>query len=565
MTPTPPSKAKSRYNASIALTTACVVLGCVSMFVLDGYGAPGRDEQFQTLCVREYSNAPLGLLVFWIGHLWTEWLGFSMLNLRILTSIESLLAVGVTSLFLYRRLRNPMLAGVVFLLGCILLRTTGFYLYNWDSGTYLFDAISICLLISCIQRPGTIKLIGLGVAIALMTLGRLPSGLFLPLALIIIWLSQAESPTKTKLNSMLTVSTGWLLTVILLTWIILGSPVRYIELLTGGNIVTGHSPVEDYDWIVYCVKKLVLTTPRYQSTAFACVIIAVACAKIKSRWNRVIWGCLTLWGVLFVALGFILPRGIYSHKWFFGYDMPFDFGLLIAVPIYNLFHKEKIRLNRETKLSLWACLALLAAMAFGSDAFWERCISGFIIPVLICLLWPVKREGFHRFMRYFVAVATITFCAIFIGHNISLWLHLKDMEPISGSKVMNGIRGSSISIDEALKSRDAINKVRKEGIPYIYLGNHLGANLETGQDEGFSFHNYHFQFTYYDYWQRFGADYIDKADAVIYLPDFHDYEYDLIVPELRTMGFTREEKEGDAIILYREPRKHPDKTYIDGH
>lgn len=533
-----------------------LALGCIAMFLLENYGGPGRDEQFQTLSVREYDISPLGLLVFWIGHKWSDLFGFSMLNLRILASIESLLAVGVTSVYFYRQLHKPMLSCIVFFLGCILLRTTGFNIYNWDSGTYLFDAISVCLLVSIIRHPSNSKCIWLGISIALMTLGRLPSGIFLPFSLLLIWISQTGTPNKFRLRSILLITGTWFLTVVLITWTILGSPIRYIELLTAGNMVTGHSLSEDSEWLINRFIDLIFTIPRNYAIALACIVFTVVCACIKRKMLNFIYAIIAFWSLLLLYIGFTFPHGIYSHKWPLGYDLPLSICLLLSVPVYNIFHKTKIKLTRETKLSLWACFALLCAMAFGSDAYWERCVSGFIIPVILCLLWPLKITGFHKFLHYFVLISTLTFSAAFIGHNYSLWKHLKDLQPISDSKVMEGLKGRSIASDEVTKSHDAILKLRNDHIPYIYLGNHLGANLEFGPDEGFSFQHYHYQFSYYDYWKKFNSTYIDNADAVIYLPDFEDYEYDQIVPELKMMGFRKEEKIGDAIILYREPRKN---------
>lgn len=539
-------------NQRILLSILCIALGCTVIFLFDDYWAPSRDEQFQTLCVREYNHAPLGLFVFWIGHLWGKVFGFTMINLRILCSIESLLAVGVTSLYLYRRLHRPLLSCWAFLLGCVLLRTSGFGIYNWDSGNYLFDAIALCLLVSIIRKPNDSKYIGLGVTSAMLTLGRLPSVIFLPLSLLIIWISQNDKSLKYRFLSLIKIMAFWFLTMVLLIWFILGSPLHYIELLINGNIVTGHSPTEDSEMLFHRFVEMITIFPRSNGIALTCIVLAALCAIIKARHRLNLYFLIVLWSFMFLLVGAVFPRGITTHIWPLGYDMPLGLGFLLAVPVFNICHKKNIILSKGTKLSLWACFVMFVSMSFGSDAYWERCVSGFIIPLLICLLWPVPRIGFHQFIRYLVLIPTFTFGAAFIGNNYSLWIQTKNEIPITESKVMRGIRGRSFITEEVRKSRDAIKKVSEEGIPYIYLGNHLGSNLEFGPDKGFCFQNYHFQFTYYEYWQRFYNEYFDNVDAVIYLPDFQDYEYDLIVPELKSLGFIKEEKVGDAVILYRD-------------
>lgn len=85
-------------------------------------GLPGPgDESYQALCVADYRNNPLGMLAFFIGHLWQNLWGDTVLSLRCLASLEMLMAVGIAGLYLWRRTGRALMSAAVFTF-CILVR-----------------------------------------------------------------------------------------------------------------------------------------------------------------------------------------------------------------------------------------------------------------------------------------------------------------------------------------------------------------------------------------------------------------------------------------------------------
>lgn len=114
-----------------ALTILILIAGCIVGFLGANLGMPDPgDESFQALCVADYQNSPIGMLAFYIGHLWQRLTGATVISLRCLASLEMLIAVGLGSFYLYRRSRRAMLSAGVFAICVTIARATAFQLYN---------------------------------------------------------------------------------------------------------------------------------------------------------------------------------------------------------------------------------------------------------------------------------------------------------------------------------------------------------------------------------------------------------------------------------------------------
>lgn len=109
-----------RSHTLLTILTICA--GCVIGFSGVNLGLPGPgDESYQALCVADYRNNPLGMLAFFIGHLWQNLWGDTVLSLRCLASLEMLMAVGIAGLYLWRRTGRALMSAAVFTF-CILVR-----------------------------------------------------------------------------------------------------------------------------------------------------------------------------------------------------------------------------------------------------------------------------------------------------------------------------------------------------------------------------------------------------------------------------------------------------------
>lgn len=548
-----------RNYIDVLILCLCVFSGCAIMFALENYGANSKDELFQSICVRRYEESPLGLLSFRIGNLWTSIFGFSLLNLRILTSILLLLAIAVSTFYSYKITRKLKLSGILFLLGCIFLRAGTFSIYNWDTGTYLFDAFAICLLLSIIDKPSLLNLIGLGVTAALMTLGRAPSAIFLPLSTLMVFLSCRKrlSQVETfKLCAVIVIS--WLAAMTILTALILGSPFNYTEAFFNHNVITGHSPFSEHRYLAKRFVDMTAALPNIWFYGIVCLILSVILPRLRRLYSIPI---LAAWVIFCIITAYSNTEKNHNLLIYFGIDTPVSLGLLIAVPIFRLFNKNSSSNLGTLKLKLWSCFILLISVSFGSDAYMQRMTTGFLIPIIAGLLWEYRNNEFHVFLKYSLGITLITFGMMLASHLANLAYAYRNV-PISKKYPYSGIRADSMCHLETIRAEDAINKVRSEGIPYLYLGDHLAAELSFGPDEGLSFQNYHNTLTNSEQWLRYKKGLIDKIDAVVYVPGINKYKFDGIIADLKSEGFIKSEKIGKAMILYRNHRKLPDKKYM---
>lgn len=528
------------------------------MLTFKDYGGLSPDEMFQTICVRRYNELPLGLLVFWIGHLWTDLFGFSLLNLRYLTSIEYLLTMGVTTAYLYENTRNLRLSGLVFLLGCVLLRIGAFYIYNWDSGSYLFDGIALCLVLSLISRPNLKKAFFLGLAIGLMTLGRTPSGIFLPIACIIAWLSTKEHDNKKMRNRIpLMILTGWFITMVLFTTIILGSPWEYILLFAEGNVISGHSPINDFNRLWSRFYFMLDILPYIWFFGLSTILIALLLAKLNNK--KIIFRCILCIWMIFCILNSYWMSKRASNNLIDGMDTPLGLGLLLALPIYNLFTR-KIKHNRFIRFKLWVCFLTVLSFAFGSDAFQERWIFAFTIPVIIAILWKVPSKSLKKFLKYFVFISTLSFSSMWIIHVISIKLSFREFVK-SEIPLLEGLNLEKNKIKNLEGIYNMINDLRKQGIPYVFAGDHLLSEMLAGADEGVSFHQFHANISECEDWDNYRDTAINKVDAVIVSPGDMSRFNKTLFNDLKKEGFSESARYENLILFKRDVRKNPDKQY----
>lgn len=523
------------------------MIGTAVIFTLDNYAAWWADEVFQTLCVRRYLDQPVGLLSFYIGHLWTEIFGFSVLNLRLLVSIETTLSLGIAAYYLFRLTRNRLLTGICFLLGCLMMKATSFPLYNWDTGTYLFDSISICLLISVIRNPSLAKYMLLGLTIGLITLGRLPSGIFLPLSMAVIILARRyRNEKRGTLRALLTVFAGWLLTILILTWLICGSPLGYINLFFENDVVTGHSPVKDNMRLFYRFLGILQRITTIWTPGIGCMLLAVIFPRIKK--NSSLFIILLLWLGLCALLADALTRKELFFTSLLGGDAPIGLGLLITYPVYLLFSRDKE--NRILILELWAIFFLYFSMAFGSDAYMERMTAGFSIPLIIALLWLSDIRKIRRYLRYFLFMALMTFCTLFAVQTVRIKRGIDYNGIVYNDTPYQGIKAHP-GVNEYLQKWDkAIPYLQKKGIPFAPLGDHIPLELVYGTHQGLPFNE--FQEVLYENngWKIYGEYYLKNVDAFVFPYDDKRVEAS-IIEAIKGAGFTDSIRMGDAIILYR--------------
>lgn len=550
------SMQKSEKYLNYLLLFLCVALGCVAMFSLIDLGTDGGDETYQTLCVRNYKESPVGVLVFWIGNLWTSKSGLTILNLRLLTSCELILTVCVTTGYLYYKTRNLRITGPVFLLACILLRSGTFPIYNWDTGTYLFEAIALCLLLSAISRPNYLKCLLLGGAIGLMTLGRLPSGIFLPISLILIYLAARKSTTSLNdrysaawyIKITLVICAGWLVAMLFFTSVIYGNPFEYYSSLRGGNIVSGHNPVKDIHYLWGRLAVILLKLPYGWFFGVVSVLVALILPRIRKKLHSLI--LLSSWMIFCLLMGYWHGRTYHEVNIFLGFDTPVGLALLLTVPVYGLYHPG-IRISRLCKLKLWACALLLFSMSFGSDAYVERMVTGFSIPVVVAVLWREEYSGIRRFIKDYIRVCVLSFGAMFLSHWFILSKIKGEFKTVQ-LPVLCGLKVEDEAVREVEELEDAVNFLKKSSKSFLYIGNEKRLELVYNVRAGLPFHLYHESICYKEDWDKYKYEYVDTVDCIVYNPQMTKHK-DLpeIIEEVHKMGFTDSLRIGNIVILRR--------------
>lgn len=532
-----------------SLFVFCILGGVLSLFFMFDYTARLRDEVYQSLCVRNYSEAPLGLFSFYIGHLWTNSFGFSLINLRFLAALGSVLAVGVTTAYSYRITHNLTLTGVSFLLGCVLMRASAFYLYNWDSGIYFFDSIALCLLISVISRPSTIKYILLGIVTALISSGRVPSVIILPLSIVIITI--ANRYNKSSYNSAVAggiIFICWLITSVVIISLIMGSPSQYFSSVADGNVVSGHSPINNFKILFKRLTYISYFTGIRWMPGLGCIFLAWICPRIKRRWVEVVF--ITAWityCLFYTFQSFIEDEGF---PLCIGGDTPVGLGFLLAYPIYRLFRHRPI--DHILSMKLWAVFILLISMSFGSDGYWERMITGFMVPVLIALLWKSKIKKLKVYTGYLAVISLVVFFSMNWFNFFNIKIKYDEMH-ISVSTIVpfQGIRFYQYDEAEIRNLQEAILYLRKNNIKYAPIGHHHDLQLVYGKDDALSFHEFYDDLFKKNEWRKHKEEILERVDAVVYPLNIPYIDYDEILEDLDKAGFNDSVQMGNAIIRFR--------------
>lgn len=550
MIPTPLSKAKSQSDRTydILILAFCLAAGVFWMFAIENVGDLYIDEVYQTICVRRYKEAPLGLLSYWIGYLWTSAFGFTILNLRILTSIELLLSVAITSCCCFNISRNLRLSAFMFLLGCVMLRAGTFYIYNWDTGSYLFDAIALCLLISYVRKEKPVKLFFLGLVIGLMTLGRTTSVIMLPLSMIFIAIFRKRKAFLSILIDEILIIIGWLLAMAVMTSIILGSPFAYISEFQAGNVITGHTNIHTLwghlAWVT-------LDLPFLWTFGVGTMLLSILFYRLLYNYRSFI--ILGLWLIYIIwfqsYLSIIFPKIEINH----GIGTPIGIGLLLSWPIFQLFHKKQ-KMSREIKFGLWACVVLLISITFGSDAYIRRMTVGFSLPLIVAFLWELRNKSYLRWLKTALGLSMITFSTLLIC-NLIVQISEKSKLEKADIPPLKGLFIKAPTYTEITHTYEAVSLLKKNNVPYLYIGDHMTHELIHGSSLGLYFHNYHSSITQKEVWDAEKDPLLDQVEAVVYPDDNYYRDIPVIAEELRQKGFTDSLKVGEAMIFFRNVPK----------
>lgn len=518
------------------LTLLTIAAGCVAGFSGVNLGMPGAgDESYQALCVADYRNNPLGMLAFYIGHLWQQLTGETILSLRCLASVSTVLAVGVGSVYLYRRTGKALMSAGVFAICLIVVRASAFQLYNWDSGSYLFDAVALVAVASFLRGGAPRKVFIAAVAAACMALARVPSAVFIPIIFGFVWAGCRRHGFSTR-DTALTLA-AYTVTVIastlLLTTLMCGSPAEYIASFRPENLVGGHSPADLPEWIKRIgelgYNQLVWITP-----SAAALMAALFFSRMRSgyRWLRAV--------VIPVLMA--LAAVIYRHReaWCYfewnslGADLPLLFFMLLLFPAWNLTHAKRLNTPR---LELWWCAAMAVMMSFGSDTFFERMCGGFVLPVIIAAGWPaaITSHGMFRLVRNVLLVSLAVFGTV-VAEQWVMKARIDTIVPPARYAPLRGLRISPYALNWLEVNEAAVNSARTLGMRYVTCVNRFIPQLVFGRDNGPRLSIFHIDTVDPSIWPPEQNLAIDSASMVIF--NGGPTPSHLMFDHLRALGFS---------------------------
>lgn len=531
------------------LTLLTIAAGCVAGFSGVNLGMPDAgDESYQALCVADYHNNPLGMLAFYIGHLWQQLTGETILSLRCLASLCTVLAVGLSSLYLYRRTGKALMSAGVFAICVIVVRASAFQLYNWDSGSYLFDAVALVAVASFLRGGDPRKVFIAAVAAPCMALARVPSAVFIPIIFGFVWAGCRRHGFSTR-DTALTL-TAYTVTVIvsalLLTTLMCGSPAEYIASFRPENLVGGHSPADLPEWIKRIgelgYNQLVWITP-----SAAALMAALFFSRMRSgyRWLRAV--------VILVLMA--LAAVIYRHReaWCgfewnsLGADLPLLFFMLLLFPAWNLTHSHRLNTPR---LELWWCAAMAVMMSFGSDTFFERMCGGFVLPVIIAAGWPaaITSHGMFRLVRNVLLMSLAVFGTV-VAEQWVMKARIDTVVPPARYAPLRGLRISPYALNWLEVNEAAVNSARTLGMRYVICANRFIPQLVLGRDNGPRLSLFHIDTSDPSIWPPEQNLAIDSAQMVIFngvITPGH-----LVFDHLRALGFSEVASRCDVQIFVR--------------
>ena len=545
------NQSKRSKTIKFLIVSIPIIVGIIMTFVWYNFHSLPGDEIYQAICVQNFKEAPLGILTFLIGKIWTDIFGFSLINLRILTLIEGILAIGVASIFCFYVTKNAILSSFAFLFGCVLIKYGGFPIYNWDSGTYLFDSLAIFILLTIINRPTGIKCFLLGISIGFITLGRLPSGIFLILAIIIIYIAYRYKKYSFNFQKVvLCILAGWIITLFLILSLAYGSPFLYFQSIADGNIVSGHSLTSDRTSLIKRLWVITLYCSQKWVPASGCMLIAVIIPKVKNKIIQL--SIFIIWFVFCIIYSYSVANTEKFIPFSLGGDAPVVLGLLSFYPLYCIFTNRHS--TPYVNIQLWAIVAMLLSVMFGSDAYFERASSFFLTPFLIAILWQARYSYLKKIVISVVSICTLTMGSMLLLFYYKLYRIQKVGETITlSSGPFDGIISTDeISSQELKNTEEAIPFLQKNNVKFAYAGNHGLIDLRYGRSNGISFHEFMVYLNNEYTWSKYKDSIISNVDAIVYPCHLYDSTIGFVINDLKEEGFSDVDTIGGAVIIYRD-------------
>ena len=485
-------KLSERFNtpaARVIFTAAMVLASLILLLGNCRFGGLGDgDEGYQLMCVRHWETSPLGMLSYWIGWHWMSLFpGYEVLASRCLVSLLMFLAIATGCWFCWRRTGNLLLSAALMPMCALGNRIGDFYLLNWDTGTYLFDAVALAALLSFTYRPARWKAAVAGGALALMTLGRLPLAVE---GLVAVWVivascRRAASPLR-DMWMYLGIGLGtYALTAALTMTAMCGSPAAYFATLVPENFITGHG-AGDISAIANRLKMLIPRQVWYLFIGFLALGGAAAVHYARRHRGAV---ALTVIAVSCYYCVTMMSEAMLTTDWgwaLLGSFLSVFLVIIFWLPISALCRRPGGYAVHVPWLQLITAMVFIILISFGSDTFFERISTPFAIPMVIGCTWPSLTRSGRGLMKLYIAFVTLTFGVMWLANVINYVVtYTVRMDEYPHQRGLITEPGQNYLY---LMSRAAIQACRDSGTDYMIFGYRHNMLITIGEDNGLPHH-----------------------------------------------------------------------------
>lgn len=540
----------------------CIGVSFFGVSFLQGWGDLCKDESYQTWAMLNWESSRLAPLSYWIGYKWMSVFGFKVINLRILTTIIGSLAVATSAVYSYFRTRNIFFCGFLLMLGAWVWRADAFMLYNWDSGSYLFDCLGLICAVEYFRHPSMKKIALCGTSCALMALGRLPSGIIVPLMCVLMFCHGEKHgiSIRNNLYQIAVYCISFSIVFIGLLCLMYGNPLEYVNTINQGR-VSGHS-LSDSSRYIWRMNHLFKLFTFLYFPAFVCILFPLVFTKrlfIESK-HDVSGICKKHWISITLMCVSVVTIALWTAKLFcdvgaeceLGNSSPIVVALLLLPSVRNFANPGKPKMKMPI-WQLWACGAIITAMIFGSDAYTERIEAGFTLPVIISILWTAKNRNVNNYL----SVVVVLWLAGSIGVNAIHWNKQLKYCTYNYGDNLGIYEGLHTSEDYEKRITDlipAIHKIKETRERYVLIDNRNILGLVLGQDNGPSYHEFGFYPTDPHSWDPAHLAMLDTIDAVVYRKEHfkNTLKVQQVVEILQKHGFKRPEEIGGTVVILRK-------------
>lgn len=392
----------NHYNALcyiIIIFATFLIFSNILFFFITG------DECYQALSVRQYKDSPLAIGVFYIGHIFTNIFGDSIICLRIISKIAYILTICISCIYLYKRTNNLIISTLTFLICSTCSTIGGFNIFNWDTIAYPFEAVGLLFIIRYISTPSRSNIFWCGMMCGIMTIIRSPLLASTIICLITIILCNKGNYSKI-INHCIVGLSICIITIIACSIIISGSIVNYIDSFSEDNIINGHgiNNLKNIIWKFNHLIPYIIISGFGVTFSFILAWIEPYCKFHKKFFYAASIVCILTTYWLIVRLGAIH----YGYDIIiFGMPYPFAFISLTFIPAYNFFINRK-KMPSELKISLLATLMFYLLEGFGSDTPYERLNISYIFPITLGIIWTSLRHRHRSIFKTWIIFSSLT-------------------------------------------------------------------------------------------------------------------------------------------------------------